>query len=208
MELIRKYFPGLSPDQETRFRQMHDLYLEWNARVNLVSRKDIDHLYEHHILHSLAIAKAFPFRDGTSILDAGTGGGFPGIPLANVFPACRFTLVDSIRKKIKAVRDIALKLGLRNVEARAGRVESLEEEFHFVAGRAVTALPRLVSWTGRLPVAEEIGGQINGIIYLKGGDTQEDLTSFPRAKVIPVSKFFSEPFFRSKKIIFLPRHRV
>jgi 16S rRNA (guanine527-N7)-methyltransferase len=204
MELIRKYFPGLTALQDSRFRQMHDLYLEWNARINLVSRKDIGQLYEHHILHSLAIAKAFPFAAGTTILDAGTGGGFPGIPLANLFPSCRFTLVDSIRKKIHVVQDIAAKLQLENVEAHATRVEELDRTFHFVCGRAVTSLERLVDWIGEYPGATKIGDQENGIIYLKGGETDTDLKRFPQARIIPVSDFFSEEFFRTKKIIFIP----
>lgn len=183
---------------------MHDLYLEWNDRINLVSRKDINHLYEHHILHSLSIAKAFDFRDGTTILDAGTGGGFPGIPLANFFPSCSFTLVDSIRKKINVVRDITMRLGLENVDARATRVEKLNSKFNFVTGRAVTGLPRLMDWIGDYPYAREIGEQKNGIIYLKGGETDPDLKQFRHAELIPVSNYFKEEFFRTKKIVFIP----
>jgi 16S rRNA (guanine527-N7)-methyltransferase len=204
MELIRKYFPGLTALQDLRFRQMHDLYLEWNARINLVSRKDIDQLYERHILHSLSIAMAFPFEEETTILDAGTGGGFPGIPLANLLPSCRFTLVDSIRKKIRVVQDIASKLQLENVEAQAVRVEELDRKFHFVCGRAVTSLERLVDWIGEYPGAGKIAKQENGIIYLKGGETDTDLERFPQARIINLSDFFSEEFFLTKKIIFIP----
>ena len=204
MYIIRKYFPGLSSLQYSRFMDMHDLYLDWNSRINLVSRKDTDHLYEHHILHSLSIAKAFPFRDGTKILDAGTGGGFPGIPLAVCFPACRFTLVDSIRKKIRVVDDIAEKLGLRNIEAKVTRVENITSKYHFVTGRPVTGLPRLMDWVGKFPHADEIGDQKNGVIYLKGGDIEDDVRSYRHARVIPVSAYFTETFFETKKIIFIP----
>jgi len=205
---ILKYFPNLTPEQIILFEKMEPLYRDWNEKINLISRKDIDSLYEKHILHSLAIAKIISFRPGTKILDVGTGGGFPGIPLAILFPACQFVLIDSIGKKIKVVQAVAEELGLKNVTAVLGRVEEMKEEFDFVISRAVTTFPTFVALVKKNVSRKAQNALPNGIIYLKGGDFQEEIKDFKRnVEVTDIANFFDEPFFETKKVVYLPVNR-
>lgn len=202
---ILKYFPNLTSEQIVRFEKMDSLYRDWNGKINLISRKDIDSLYEKHILHSLAIAKIINFRPGTKILDVGTGGGFPGIPLAILFPSCHFVLIDSIGKKIKVVQAVSEELGLKNVTAIHGRVEDVMEEFDFVISRAVTTFPAFVGLVKKNISRKPQNALPNGIIYLKGGDIQEEIKDYKRnIEVTEISNFFSEPFFETKKVVYLP----
>jgi 16S rRNA (guanine527-N7)-methyltransferase len=187
---------------------MDSVYRDWNEKINLISRKDIDSLYEKHILHSLAIAKIIDFRPGTRILDVGTGGGFPGIPLAILFPTCQFVLVDSIGKKIKVVQAVAEELNLKNVTAIHGRVEDVKEEFDFVISRAVTSFPVFVGLVKKNISRKAINALPNGIIYLKGGDLQDEIKDFKRlVEVTEIANFFTEPFFETKKVVYLPVNR-
>ena len=204
MEDLERYFPELSPDQLDKFRQLQPLYEAWNAQINVISRKDIAHLYERHVLHSLGIAKVQPFLPGASVLDVGTGGGFPGIPLAIMFPEAHFVLIDAIGKKIKVVEAVAASLKLTNVEARHIRAENLKEEFDFVISRAVTRMPDFVKWVRAKVKKQSFHSLPNGILYLKGGDLTEELSSFPRAKQYPLSSYFPTPFFETKKVVYLP----
>jgi len=205
MQKILKYFPNLSLEQISRFERMDLLYREWNEKINLISRKDIDSLYEKHILYSLAIAKIISFRPGTRILDVGTGGGFPGIPLAILFPESQFVLIDATGKKIKVVQAVAGALGLVNVTAIHTRVEDVKEEFDFVISRAVTAFPAFVGLVKKNVSRKPKNSLPNGIIYLKGGDFQEELKDFKRmVEVSEISGFFTEPFFETKKVVYLP----
>lgn len=202
---ILKYFPNLTPEQIVRFEKMDPLYRDWNGKINLISRKDIDSLYEKHILHSLAIAKIIDFRAGTKILDVGTGGGFPGIPLAILFPSCHFVLIDSIGKKIKVVQAVSEELGLKNVTAIHGRVEDVKEEFDFVISRAVTTFPAFVGLVKKNISRKPQNALPNGIIYLKGGDIQEEIKDYKRnIEVTEIFNFFKEPFFETKKVVYLP----
>jgi 16S rRNA (guanine527-N7)-methyltransferase len=202
---ILKYFPNLTPEQIECFEKMDTVYRDWNEKINLISRKDIDSLYEKHILHSLAIAKIITFRPGTKILDVGTGGGFPGIPLAVLFPSTHFVLIDSIGKKIKVVQAVAEELGLRNVTAIHTRVEEVKDEFDFVISRAVTAFPVFVGLVKKNISRKQLNSLPNGIIYLKGGDFEEEIKDYKRSiEVSEIAKFFEEPFFETKKILFLP----
>jgi len=202
---ILKYFPNLTPEQISRFEKMDRIYRDWNGKINLISRKDIDSLYEKHILHSLAIAKIIDFRPGTKILDVGTGGGFPGIPLAILFPDSQFVLIDSIGKKIKVVQAVAEELELKNVTAIHGRAEDVKEEFDFVISRAVTSFPVFVGLVEKNITRKSINALPNGIIYLKGGDFQDELKDFKRnVEVTEIANFFNEPFFETKKVVYLP----
>jgi 16S rRNA (guanine527-N7)-methyltransferase len=203
-EIVYKYFPNLSDHQKDQFQALGALYADWNTRINVVSRKDIDELYLRHVLHSLGIARVHEFREGLDILDVGTGGGFPGIPLAILFPGTRFMLVDAIAKKIRVVEDVIRGLGLQNAQARQARVEDMDEQFDFIVSRAVAAMPTFVRWTrGRLK--KNSRDRIpNGILYLKGGDLTEELAPFPQAKVYPLGHYFQEPFFETKKVVYLP----
>jgi 16S rRNA (guanine527-N7)-methyltransferase len=199
-DIIYKYFPDLSADQKKQVDHLGRLYEDWNSKINVISRKDMDHFYERHVLHSLAIAKFIRLRAGEKILDVGTGGGFPGIPLAILFPETDFTLVDSIGKKIKIVESVAGELGLENVTPINGRAESVKLKVDFVVSRATAPLTDLVRWTMQ-SINKQEG---NGLIALKGGDLDEELRAFKMAGRIPVSEYFNEPFFETKQIIFLP----
>jgi len=204
MELINKYFPDLTDQQMEQFTQLEALFLEWNAQINVISRKDTEHFYERHVLHSLAIAKVCEFFPTAEILDIGTGGGFPGIPLAILFPQSSFTLVDSIGKKIKVVNEISEAIGLKNIRAEHIRAEQLNESFDFIVSRAVTQMPRLMAWTrGKIRKGTRAGSKANGVLYLKGGDLKEELADYQRAKIYDIPRFFSEDFFETKKVVYL-----
>lgn len=204
-DIIIKYFPKLGEYKLSQFSQMESLYTEWNEKINVISRKDISELYIRHILHSLSIAKVIEFMPGTKIVDVGCGGGFPGIPLAVLFPEVKFSLVDSIGKKIKVVDEIAQSLNLKNVQAIQERSENIKEKFDFVVSRAVTAFPQFVGFTRHLISKEQKNPLPNGIIYLKGGDFTEEIKPFGRnAEVFEISDYFKEEFFTTKKIIYLP----
>ena len=205
MELLTKYFPDLSPLQINRFEELGSLYREWNEKINVISRKDIDELYVRHVLHSLAIAKIIRFKPGTNLLDVGTGGGFPGIPLAILFPNSNFTLIDAIGKKILVVQEVSGQLKLTNVRAQKNRVQEIKLRYDFVISRAVTAFPDFVSMV-RKNVSPHSGNALpNGIIYLKGGDFEDEISAFKAsAEIFDLSKIFEEPFFETKKVIYLP----
>ncbi len=208
MDRLRPYFPEIPESGREKFSRLVDLFNEWNSRINLVSRKDSEFLWERHILHSLSIARYYRFRPGTRILDIGTGGGFPGLPLAIIFPACSFTLVDSIAKKIRVVGTLAGTLRLDNVRAINCRAEDLQERFHFIASRAVTSFPEFVKRFGKLVSPGENDGLENGILYLKGGDLEQELGPyFNRATIHDLSLDFKEAFYETKKLIYLPRSR-
>ena len=198
------YFPELSGKQKELLGQLEALYPVWNEKINVISRKDIGELYERHILHSLAIAQFIRFLPGSRILDVGTGGGFPGIPLAIMFPESRFTLVDSVHKKIRVVEEITAATQLKNVASHCLRAEKLTGHFDFVVCRAVTRFGRFVPWVINNISANHRHNLPNGIICLKGGDLSEELIDFPEAQVTPLSRWFSEPFFQTKKIVYLP----
>lgn len=203
VELITKYFPEISPLQLSRFTQLYELYSLWNNQINVISRKDIDLLYERHILHSLGIAKVMAFKPGTKILDVGTGGGFPGIPLAILFPDSQFLLVDSIGKKIKVVNEVATALRLENVRAIQSRAEEVKEKFHFVVSRAVTEFPVFHSWIKQKFLTDQFNDLPNGILYLKGGDLREEFGKFyDKARFFDLKDFFAEEFFETKKVVY------
>lgn len=205
MELIKKYFPELTASQTAQFERLGPLYGDWNGKINVISRKDIEELYERHVLHSLAISKIIHFLPGTTVLDVGTGGGFPGIPLAILFPECRFTLIDSIGKKIKVVQEVAAELGLTNVAAMHTRVQEVKTRCDFVVSRAVTAFPDFVSMVRKNVSPVSKNALPNGIIYLKGGDFEEEISAFRKsAEIFDLSEIFHEAFFETKKIIYLP----
>jgi 16S rRNA (guanine527-N7)-methyltransferase len=204
MNIITKYFPKLKPEQIEFFRQLQPLYAEWNAQINVISRKDFDGFYERHVLHSLAIAKLLTFTPVTKILDVGTGGGFPGIPLAIFFPEVQFHLVDSIGKKIKVVNNVIESLGLQNVTAEQIRAEELKGEYDFVVSRAVTSLPEFVPWVRKNIAKKQRNAMPNGIIYLKGGDLTEEIKPFKnRVFAKNLSDWFEEEYFETKKVVHL-----
>ncbi len=203
-DLIQHYFPDLTQWQKSRFDLLGDLYQDWNTKINVVSRKDIDELYLRHVLHSLGIAKVISFRPGTKILDVGTGGGFPGIPLAILFPEADFTLVDSIGKKIRVVEEVVAGLELENVRTFNTRVEELDGEFDFIVSRAVAAMPTFVRWVKGKVRKSSTHSLRNGILYLKGGDLSEELKGFAKAEIYPLSAYFSEPYFETKVVVHLP----
>ncbi len=206
MHIITKYFPDLTPLQTEQLSRLEELYRYWNERINLISRKDIEQLYERHILHSLAIAKVAQFADGARILDVGTGGGFPGIPLAIMFPQCSFTLVDSIGKKIMVVNEVAKALALHNVSALQARAEALPQKFDFVVSRAVTDLPTFMTWVWGKIISGGNSSIPNGILYLKGGDLAEELKPIRQPlRITSLSDFFEEEFFETKKMVYVRR---
>ena len=204
VSLILKYFPEITDEQKQQFEKLEQLYTEWNEKINVISRKDMDGLYEKHILHSLGIAKVMPFADGTKVLDVGTGGGFPGIPLAILFPKVSFTLIDSIGKKIKVVEAISEGLGLKNVTAVHGRAEKLKEKFHFVVSRAVTQMPEFLRWLKGKFEKEQFNEKHNGVLYLKGGDLAEELAGL-RCEIFQLKNYFEEEFFDTKKVVYLSK---
>ena len=204
VSLILKYFPEITDEQKQQFEKLEKLYTEWNEKINVISRKDMDGLYEKHILHSLGIAKVMPFADGTKVLDIGTGGGFPGIPLAILFPEVSFTLIDSIGKKIKVVEAVSEGLGLKNVTAVHGRAEKLKEKFHFVVSRAVTQMPEFLRWLKGKFEKEQFNEKHNGVLYLKGGDLAEELAGL-RCEIFQLKNYFQEEFFNTKKVVYLSK---
>ena len=204
MEEIVKQFPNLTENQILQFQKLESLYQDWNAKINVISRKDIDELYTKHVLHSLAIAKIQPFEAGTYILDVGTGGGFPGIPLAILFPETRFYLIDVILKKINVVKAVAEELGLKNVKAEQMRAENVKGDYDFIVSRAVTNMPDFVSWIKDKIKKQNKHKFQNGILYLKGGDLTEELKDFPKATEYNIGEFFKDEFFETKKVVHLP----
>ena len=206
VEIIGRYFPRLSETQRDQFAELGTLYAHWNAQINVVSRKDIDRLYLHHVLHSLGIAKFINFTPGTQILDVGTGGGFPGIPLAILFPEVSFHLVDSIGKKIKVVREVAAALGLENVAADHIRAEQLDRKYDFVVSRAVTRLVDFYPWVQNKFLKKDKNAIPNGILYLKGGDLHDEIQEarLRSAEIHPLSHYFTEDFFETKHVVYIP----
>ena len=204
MEEILKQFPNLTENQILQFQKLEALYQDWNAKINVISRKDIDELYTKHVLHSLAIAKIQPFDPGTYVLDVGTGGGFPGIPLAILFHETRFYLIDVIAKKIKVVQAVIDELGLKNVKAEQLRAENIKGDFDFIVSRAVTNMPDFVSWINDKIKKQNKHKLPNGILYLKGGDLTEELKDFPNATEYNIAEFFKDEFFETKKVVHLP----
>ena len=203
MDIILKYFPNLIQDQINKFQQLDELYHEWNAKINVISRKDIDNLYEHHVLHSLGIAELIRFKPGTKVMDLGTGGGFPGIPLAIMFPETSFHLVDSIGKKIRVCQEVANALSLQNVTTQWCRAEEIKDKYHFVVSRAVMPLADLVKVIRKNICKDQINGLPNGIICLKGGELEhETLPLKNQTDIYPLSDYFKEPFFETKKIVY------
>ena len=204
MTIIQKYFNDLTIEQLSQFAKLELLYKDWNSKINVISRKDINELYLRHVLHSLSIAKLISFKDDTCILDVGTGGGFPGIPLAILFPNCRFHLVDSIQKKITVVNNVVKELDLKNVKTSCSRVEAIFEKYDFVVSRAVTNMKDFVSWIKFKINKNSFNDFKNGVLYLKGGDLEDELKSFKNVKTFELSEIFNEDFFIQKKVVYLP----
>lgn len=203
-KVLYEYFPDLTKKQYEQIEMLCDLYKYWNEKINVISRKDIDNIFEHHILHSMAIAKFFEFKQGSRILDVGTGGGLPGIPLAILFPKVQFTLVDRIAKKITVASNIINELGLTNVTAQQKSVEEMKEKYDYIVSRAVTAFPDFYKMVKKNVSTVCNNSLCNGIIYIKGGDFYEEMTGFKKYHIYPISAYFTEPFFETKKIIYLP----
>ncbi|HKZ38297.1 MAG TPA: 16S rRNA (guanine(527)-N(7))-methyltransferase RsmG [Chryseolinea sp.] len=204
-DIIFHYFPDLSDSQKIQFSKLFDLYKDWNEKINVISRKDIDNLYVNHVLHSLSIGKIISFKPGAKILDVGTGGGFPGIPLAILFPETQFHLVDSIGKKITVVKNVAESLNLKNVKAEQVRAEQIKGEYDFIVSRAVTRLKEFYSWVNRKIKKDSMHELFNGILYLKGGDLEEELAELKKPhQIFDISDYFQEEFFETKKIVYLP----
>lgn len=207
LELILKYFPDITDTQKQQFSQLQDLYQEWNERINVISRKDMESLYEKHILHSLGIAKVMDFATGTKVLDIGTGGGFPGIPLAILYPEANFTLIDSIGKKITVVQAVADGIGLTNVKAIHGRAEKVKDKFHFVVSRAVTQMPVFLRWLHGKFEKEQLNTKHNGLLYLKGGDLAEELAGL-KCEIFNLNNYFEGDFFDTKKVVYLSKGNI
>ena len=203
MDIILKYFPDLLEKQIKQFSQLQDLYNEWNSQINVISRKDMENLYLKHVLHSLAIAKVISFADGTKVLDVGTGGGFPGIPLAILFPKVNFLLVDSIGKKIKVVNEVANSIGLKNLRAEHKRAEQVNGQFDFVVSRAVTRMKVFQQWVRKRISTKQRNILFNGILYLKGGDLTEELRGIKNVELYNIPDFFEEEFFETKKLVYI-----
>lgn len=203
--LVFKYFTKLTDTQKQHFKGLEALYQDWNKKINVVSRKDIDELYLRHVLHSLGIAKVLEFNEGSKILDVGTGGGFPGIPLAILFPEVQFILVDAIGKKIKVVQEVIEGLGLENIKAYHSRVEDLDGQYDFIVSRAVAAMPTFVHWTKGKIKKDSAHSVKNGILYLKGGDLTEELKGYKTIQIFDLKTFFEEDFFETKKVVYLPQ---
>lgn len=203
MDLLLNYFPNLTNKQIEQFSKLQDLYKDWNLKINVVSRKDIDELYLRHVLHSLGIAKVMSFKPGAKVMDVGTGGGFPGIPLAILFPETQFHLVDSIGKKIKVVNEVAEGLGLENVRTTHGRVEEVKDTYDFIVSRAVAQMETFVRWTKGKIAKKQNHDLKNGILYLKGGDLTQELQKYTSATIYDLPNYFDEPFFETKKVVHL-----
>jgi 16S rRNA (guanine527-N7)-methyltransferase len=209
LDIILKYFPNITQRQQQQFAQLLPLYSEWNEKINVISRKDVENFYERHVLHSLAIAKIIQFTSGTKILDIGTGGGFPGIPLAIMFPDTHFHLVDSIGKKITVVKEVAAALKLTNVKASHARVETLKGDYDFVTARAVAQTEELVKWTKRLIVEDDINNLPNGWLLLKGGDLSEELNQFAaNTRIYNIKNYYSEDFFEEKHVVHIKKFLI
>jgi 16S rRNA (guanine527-N7)-methyltransferase len=207
MDIVNKYFPDLSALQTEQFTQLFPLYALWNSRINVISRKDIDRLYERHVLHSLSIAKIIKFKKNTKIIDVGTGGGFPGIPLAILFPESKFHLVDSIAKKIKVVATVAEELNLQNVSFEQSRAEELKGKYDFIISRAVTTIPEFYAWVSGLISKNSFNELPNGILYIKGGDFTDELKSIRKKySIYPISDYFEEPFFETKGVVHIVKN--
>ena len=203
MQEILKHFPNLSETQIAQFAKLEELYKEWNAKINVISRKDIEELYTRHVLHSLGIAKVMEFKPGADVMDVGTGGGFPGIPLAILFPETNFYLIDVIAKKIKVVQEVANGLGLKNVKAEQKRAETVKKDFDFIVSRAVTNMPDFVVWVRGKIKKDQNHDLPNGILYLKGGDLTEELAVFQKVTLYNLSDYFEDEFFETKKVVHL-----
>ena len=207
VELIQKYFPNLTEKQIEQFIKLDELYKEWNEKINVISRKDMDSLYEKHILHSMGIAKVMAFSDRTKVLDIGTGGGFPGIPLAILFPEVHFTLVDSIGKKITVVKEVSEGIGLKNITAVHSRAEDIKGQFHFVVSRAVTQMPVFLRWLRGKFDKEQFNPKHNGVLYLKGGDLAEELAGL-KSEIFNLKDYFEGEFFETKKVVYLSKGNI
>lgn len=204
MDIILKYFPNITEKQKQQFAALYDLYADWNSKINVISRKDIENLYTHHVLHSLGIAKLIQFKDGSKIMDVGTGGGFPGVPLAILFPKCNFLLVDSIGKKVRVATEISSAIGLENIQFRHCRAEEVKEQFDFVVSRAVMPLPDLVKIIRKNVSKEQRNALPNGLICLKGGNLEGELKPFKKtAEADDLSMYFEEEYFKTKKIVYV-----
>ncbi len=203
--IIRRYFPEVDEEKLEKFKLLRDLYVDWNSKINVISRKDIDSIYIKHILHSLAIAKFTNFKPGTNILDVGTGGGFPGVPLSIMFPECNFHLIDSIGKKIQVVKGVISSAGLKNATAEQIRAENVPDKYHFIVSRAVTALPNFLPWVNNKIDSDNFNALPNGFILLKGGDLTEEMGKMTDvATIVDLNNYFKEEFFETKKIVYLP----
>ena len=204
MDIIFNYFPDLSKNQIEQFSKLGSLYADWNNKINVISRKDIGSLYLRHVLHSLSIAKFIEFTKGTLIVDVGTGGGFPGIPLAILFPDCKFHLVDGVKKKIRVVDAISNNLGLKNVTTESERIEDVDHKFDFVLTRAVAEMPKIIKWTKNKINSVSNNKELNGIIALKGGDLNKELYKIENKKIVAINDYFDDHYFNDKKLVYVP----